>query len=593
MEVKKTKGTIGAQTKTLLILICLSVSLFIVCFSVTPAQASESYIITVDCQSYDGFAYGSNVVYGTARNQSTASSTSATTTKMYVGQIYDAGIYSIYRSFLYYDTSIIPTDATIDNATVSIKVSTSTPANDFNISIQNGQPTYPHLPFVATDYIYSVYSGDGGNISTSTVSVDTYVNITMTSAGIGYLDVDGTTKLCIRSDADINNTAPSGIDLLSFYATEQGIEESPKLYIGYTLTYNYVINFYGPYTEDGLRNYAGINCSFTRPTQATLTFELNGTYAATAATDTRLVVTSDVGNNYTRVYYLLYDQWYEDIYMFYPDSLFAAYYVTLVDFVGVTNGYLESILNINGTDRIIERQRVDVANEIPFVLSWGTSYKFRLICDEGTYTWQSLIAGGDTTISLVVTSLIFPPDTIHISDISLSATRLTDITIQALYDDAAELTDWVYISFTELGETTPVYYTNNTGNTQNITWSDAVPSKNYVVYFEINHQEEGTITYNIVVPTIIDEDNPWDFSWMGDWGGIDSTQLIAFIIVIGVFGAFSIGSVDVGIIATLITAAILILIGWFNVDWAFFASVFCLAVLMIISIKKSQSGGTS
>ena len=359
------------------------------------------------------------------------------------------------------------------------------------------------------------------------------------------------------------------------------------------MDYEYSVNLSGPYNEDGTRDYAGINCSFTRPNQATLNFELNGTYGASAQTDTRLVIVSDVGNNYTRIYYLRYDQWYEDIYIFYPDDLFATYYVTLVDYVGVTNGYLESILNINGTDRVIERQRVDVVNEIPFILSWGTSYKFRLVCDEGTYTWQSVIAGGDTTFSLIITSLIFPPDAIHISDITLSATRTADITIQALYDDEAELTDWVYISFTELTETTPTYYTNNTGNTQNITWSDALPTKAYVVYFEISHQEEGTLTYSIVVPTLITEDNPWDFSWLGDWGGIDSTQLIAFFIVIGVFGAFSIGSVDVGIVATLITAAILIFLGWLDISWTFFAFVFCLAILMVVSIKKGQSGGGS
>lgn len=589
MEVKKTKGTIGKKTKTLLILLCLFLSLFVVCFFATPVQAETTNIVTVECGTNDGYIWDQNIVYATLHDQATGSYVVDTSTQLVVGQRYYDSTYRIFRGFIYFDTSFIPDDATIDNATLSLNVS-SVPTSDWNLTIQNGQPTYPHTPIASGDYYYGYYSGNGGNISTSEMSVNTRFNITLEATGLDWLDLDGTTKLALLSDADLNETAPTTEDMLILYSTEYGTESAPKLYIGYTIESNYVVNLYGPYTEDGLRNYDGINCTFTRPTQAPLTFELNGTYGATAETDTRLVIVSDVGGNYSRVYYLRYDQWYEDIYVFYPDSLFTTYYVTLADYVGVTNGYLESILNVNGTDRIIERQRADVTNEIPFVLSWGTSYKFRLICDEGTYTWQSIVAGGDTTFSLVISSIIFPPDSIHISDITLSATRVDDITIQALYDDDAELTDWVYISFTELGETTPTYETNNTGNTQNITWSDAVPSKNYVVYFEISHQEEGTLTYSIVVPTIADETNPWDFSWMGDWGGIDSTQLIAFIIVIGVFGAFSIGSVDVGIVATLITAAILILIGWLNIEWTFFAFVFCIAILMVISIRKSQQG---
>jgi len=420
------------------------------------------------------------------------------------------------------------------------------------------------------------------------MSAEAYTNISLTSTGLSWLDLDGTTKLALRSDADINATAPAGTDTLGIYTTEQGLASSPKLYIGYTLDFEFSVNLFGPYTELGIRDTDGINCTFTRPNQEPVIFELNGTYETTAQTDTRLVITSEVGGNISRIYYLRYDQWYEDIYIFYPDVLYATYYVTLVDFVGLTNGYLETLLNINGTDRIIERQRLDVVNALPFVLSWGTSYKFRLVADEGSHVWHSVIAGSDTTFTLTITSLQFPPDTISIGDISIAAIRTADLTIQALYDDDAELTDWVYISFTELGETTLSYSTNNTGNTHDISWSDALPTKSYVVYFENSHQEEGTLTYSIVVSTIFDEDNPWDFSWLGDWGEIDTTQIVAVFIVLAVFGGFSLGSVDVGIVTMMITAGILIYIGWLDITWTFFTIVFAIGILAIISIRKQR-----
>jgi len=160
-----------------------------------------------------------------------------------------------------------------------------------------------------------------------------------------------------------------------------------------------------------------------------------------------------------------------------------------------------------------------------------------------------------------------------------------------LYDDEAELTDWVYIRFTELGEPPVSYYTNSTGSSHNVTWSDALPTKDYVVYFVNSHQEEGSLIYSIVVSTLFDEDNPWDFDWLGDWGGIDSTQLVAVFILIAVFGGFSIGSVDVGIVTMLITAAVLIYIGWLSIDWAFFAIVFTIGILVIVSIRKQRGVG--
>ena len=589
MEVKKTKTKGRTKTKTISLLLALTISLFVAIFSVQPSYASTDYIITVDCQSYDGYLYDANAVYSTVRNQTTATVIDTIAT-LAIGQSYSGGLYKVYRSFVFFDTSSIPDDATIDNATLSFKVSTVPPSGkNFNLTIQNGQPTYPHIPLEIGDYSYQHYSGDGGNISTSEMVAGNYCNLSLSTTGLSWIDLDGNTKLVLRGDADLNATTPTTFDILSLKSTENGAASTPKLYIGYTVAYNYAVNLYGPYNEDGERNYSGINCTFTRPTQAPLNFELNGTYSPTAETDTRLVITSDCGSNLTRVYYLRYDQWYEDIYIFYPDDIATTYYVTLVDYVGLTNPYLESILNINGTYRIIERQRVDVINDIPFILSWGTSYKFRLICDEGTYTWQSVIAGTDTTFSLTVTSVAFPPDSIYIGNITLSATRTDDITITALYDDSAELTEYVYVSFTEYPDgTSASYYTNNTGNTQNITWSDANPNLAYAVYFSIVHEEQGTLTYTIVVTTLIDTDNPWDFSWLGDWGGIDSTQILGVIIVFAVFGAFSYGSVEVGLVAMLLTAGILNLIGWLKIPWEYFTIVFALAILVIIGIKKSH-----
>ena len=49
----------------------------------------------------------------------------------------------------------------------------------------------------------------------------------------GWLNKTGWTKLCLRSNKDINGTAPSGNEFVIVYASEQGSGYQPKLVINY------------------------------------------------------------------------------------------------------------------------------------------------------------------------------------------------------------------------------------------------------------------------------------------------------------------------------------------------------------------------
>ena len=109
-----------------------------------------------------------------------------------------------------------------------------TAATDFDMTIQNGMPTYPHDAFVNTDYNYTYYSGAGGNLSTAGFSTAGYNAITLSAAGLTWINTTGTTKLCLRSSRDISSTAPTGAEDVTFYAYEQGVGYWPKLDVTYT-----------------------------------------------------------------------------------------------------------------------------------------------------------------------------------------------------------------------------------------------------------------------------------------------------------------------------------------------------------------------
>jgi hypothetical protein len=102
---------------------------------------------------------------------------------------------------------------------------------DFLLTIQNGQPVYPHNPLQTGDYAKSHYSGNGGYLNTVNF-VNGRNNITLTS--LNWINRNGITKLCLRSNRDINGTIPTGNEFVNVYsANAPTYNYVPKLIITY------------------------------------------------------------------------------------------------------------------------------------------------------------------------------------------------------------------------------------------------------------------------------------------------------------------------------------------------------------------------
>jgi hypothetical protein len=180
----------------------------------------------------DGYIYFDAGEYTVAR-VNTYGLVSNTSASSKIGQQYDGSDYYIYRTFLFFDTSTIPTWAHITSATLSLYIQYDYSTTDFNVTIQTGGTTYPHDPMVNTDYYYTHYSGTGGSRSTNTIAGAGYWNVTLTASGLTWITKEGLTKLCLRSSRDISANTPSGNELIYFYSNEQGASYAPKLYITY------------------------------------------------------------------------------------------------------------------------------------------------------------------------------------------------------------------------------------------------------------------------------------------------------------------------------------------------------------------------
>lgn len=203
----------------------------------------------------DGYIYNSNTNYNAAWTSSTGT-VADTSSYIYIGQKKELAIpikYHIYRAFLFFNTSSLPSNVNITNATLSIYKHSDQSSTDFDIVVRNGQPTYPRDPLQTGDYNKSLYSGNGGSFNTSGFS-DGYNNISLTN--YSWIDTNGTTKLCLQSSRDINGTTPfSGEYVVVRSRNYPDYNTQPKC----TITYSIIdfeapsvnINFAGNLSESG------------------------------------------------------------------------------------------------------------------------------------------------------------------------------------------------------------------------------------------------------------------------------------------------------------------------------------------------------
>jgi hypothetical protein len=186
--------------------------------------------ITVTSLSNDGYVYSSSSTYNTAWTATTGT-ISSTSTSLFIGQDKTSSIppsYYDYRSMLLFNTSTLPYNANISSAKLSLFKFSDNSTTDFTITIQNGQPTYPHDPLQTGDYAKSHYSGNGGGLNT-TGFVNGWNNITLTNTS--WLTKQGETKLCLRSNKDISGTTPTTHEYVKVFSGNSNQQTMPKLTI--------------------------------------------------------------------------------------------------------------------------------------------------------------------------------------------------------------------------------------------------------------------------------------------------------------------------------------------------------------------------
>lgn len=214
--------------KRCLALLILSTLLLCAIFPFSVQAASSTYF----SQNYDGTLTGSADNYTGAQTASTGS-VEYSTGSFRVGQDNTSSVYSTYRSVLFFDTSILPTSASISSAYILLYGKTDTSTTDFNICLVEGGDI--HSPMETGDFsiLLSKTTSLNNAFSTASFSTSAYNTLTLTAAGRSAIQRDGITKFGIRSSLDISATPCASQEYVDIYSSESSYQ--PKLVITYSV----------------------------------------------------------------------------------------------------------------------------------------------------------------------------------------------------------------------------------------------------------------------------------------------------------------------------------------------------------------------
>lgn len=293
------------RLKRLFLALIILSALFIPFAQVEPAKASNTVIIY--STTSDAMLTSSSANYSLVRTA--ASANASYTTNFTVGQYLGLGTYDIFRSYVIFNTSTIPTTANISSVILHLYGAATFAVDDFDIVVQTGNNTYPHNPVILSDYNYNLYADNFSSLNSANCTTSGYNEFPLSSTGIATVNVTGETRFCLRSLEDINGNAPTAAEFYQFFSANQpGTSQDPYLEIVYTWDSDII------QTNDA---------TDILPTTATLQGELLSTenesfvsvffeYGSTTAYGTTTIVQNVIttGTFNQSIFYLQYNQTY-------------------------------------------------------------------------------------------------------------------------------------------------------------------------------------------------------------------------------------------------------------------------------------------
>lgn len=208
--------------------------------------------VTINTGTADGTIYASNATYSTARNAASGDVVTTNLTKVNPNSATVA--YLIERGFFAFDLSSILSGSTVTAATFSLAGTGDATVNADSSSIGVVESTQTAEIIVAGDYSKFNTTELASRITNANwvTTNNTYNDFVLNASGIAIVQTAvggagfvGFAKFCTRSGKnDIDNTAPTGSNYVTAYASDNG-SSKPQLVVTYTLpsSGSFLMNF--------------------------------------------------------------------------------------------------------------------------------------------------------------------------------------------------------------------------------------------------------------------------------------------------------------------------------------------------------------
>lgn len=143
--------------------------------------------------------------------------------------------YFISRSYLRFDTSVIPPSSFIVSATITFRV---------QIVTKTAQVTWRHIiatqgvqhnPIVTTDYGDQLpYTTNGGQVHLDACIPGFGAVLHLNAQGLAWVIPDGTSRFCLRQELDVLDIPPTlGANELAYTSAQAGEDLRPRLIVWY------------------------------------------------------------------------------------------------------------------------------------------------------------------------------------------------------------------------------------------------------------------------------------------------------------------------------------------------------------------------
>lgn len=271
-------------------------------FMTTPTVKASPDVTgqTFKSLNYDGEINNYDEDYNAIRTATSGREVYSEKSTMIIGQG-DEDVWNIwvYRGFVFFDTSRIPDSATILEAKLWLFIYDVYLEPSFNVTIQNGQPTYPHAPLVLTDYNLAFYSGNGGTKNLTGMDYGEWLDIPLNSNGLSWISKNGITKFCLRSNRDIEGIAPTGLERVTVYTSEKSAYYTPKLILNYSGYQAIADSFYVWNNDTAISNanWDGSNWVLSFTTQGDISISIGD--PAFQFVPKRVMVGTEIWNDWT------------------------------------------------------------------------------------------------------------------------------------------------------------------------------------------------------------------------------------------------------------------------------------------------------